>query len=119
MNSSKQINYIVVGSVRGHLGEFESIDDAYDCMLRDHDKCRALGGGAYSDARVLYTETSDEAREARELAAAEEALEALEAAQWDSRSAERLAVQRARSAAGVAKSIADLARIFNPQRGSL
>ena len=104
MNSSKQINYIVVGSVRGHLGDFECIDDAYDCVLRDQDNCRALGGGAYSDARVFYTETSDEAREDRELRAAEDAIDAEEAAQWEARRNQRLAAQRARSAAGVARS---------------
>ena len=102
--TSKQINYIVKGSVRGHLGEFESIDDAHDCMLRDHDKCRALGGGAHSDACVFFTETSDEAREARLLAAAEDGLEGEEYEQWEARTNARLARGVARRAAGAARS---------------
>lgn len=43
---------IVYGSVRGLVSEHRSVRAAYRALKRDRDCCRALGGGAYSDAAV-------------------------------------------------------------------
>ena len=46
--------YKCVGSVRGTCGiAHRSLAAAHECCARDRRKCAGLGGGAYSDRRVV------------------------------------------------------------------
>ncbi len=52
------MTYYVVGSPRDVRGQcphrHRTFDGAIRCHARDHAACKALGGGAYSDRRVIY-----------------------------------------------------------------
>ena len=44
--------YIVKGDIRGRISSHREIDDAIKAAKRDRERCKHLGGGAYSDVLV-------------------------------------------------------------------
>jgi len=47
-----RINYVVQGSVRGHVSNHRTLEAAIKSMHKDWDSCSKLGGGSYSDAKI-------------------------------------------------------------------
>ena len=61
MTKPSTIAYTTRGPVRGTCGHrHRSIETAAKCVLRDGRDCRSLGGGAYSDRRVVAVEAGAE-----------------------------------------------------------
>ncbi len=50
------VKYLVQGSVRGVVGVYDSAEQAHQAKARDARRCKRMGGGAYSDAKVWRVE---------------------------------------------------------------
>tara|TARA_R100000656_G_scaffold104176_2_gene76316 strand:+ start:35042 stop:35512 length:471 start_codon:yes stop_codon:yes gene_type:complete len=57
LKRSSPLRYSAEGSVRGNCGHnHRSIDTACACLLRDQRDCASLGGGTYSDRKVVRSD---------------------------------------------------------------